>query len=275
MSVKMSTARRCAFLKALRATGNQALAAECAKVSRRWVTLHRKIDPEFRRESDAAIAEARASVDRLRAEGATKPPSGWGYLDGEELVVRGSNGRRLQIARARLHQWTPRLEDRFLATLAATCNVRAACAEAGMSGPSAYGHRERWPGFARRWDEAVQTADIRLAFALVEHGANPFSSLDPPAPVPIPPMSVDDMLHSLYMHQRQTAGTGGRPGRAAREPTGEEAVRAVLEKVEAIERARALSEADKARDREDYARRRRSGQALRRGSGQALRRRSG
>jgi hypothetical protein len=256
MSVKMSPARRAAFLKALRATGNQALAAECAKVSRRWVALHRKMDAEFRRESDAAIAEARASLDRLRAGGATRPPSGWGYLDGEELVVRGSNSRRLQIARARLHQWTPRIEDRFLATLAATCNVGAACAEAGMSGPSAYEHRERWPGFARRWDEAVETADIRLTFALVEHASNPFSSLDPPAPTPIPPMRVDDALHNLYMHQHRLHGNGGRPGRAPREPTGEEAVRAILEKVEAIERASALSEADKARDAREYARRR-------------------
>jgi hypothetical protein len=262
MSVKMSPQRRAAFLRALKATGNQALAAECAKVSRRWVCLHRKIDPEFRRESDAAIAEARASLswapDQVRgARGSNRPPSGWGYLDGEELVVRGSNGRRLQIARARLHQWTPRLEDRFLAALAATCNVKAACAEAGMSGPSAYEHRERWPGFAKRWDKAVEMADIRLAFALVEHGTNPFSSLDPPAPVPIPPMSVDDALHNLSMHQHQVSGIGGRPGRRGRPPSFEESIRVIASKIEAIERANGLSEADKARSARDYARRRR------------------
>lgn len=262
MSVKMSPQRRAAFLRALKATGNQALAAECAKVSRRWVCLHRKIDPEFRRESDAAIAEARSRLDRLRAGGTTRPPAGWGYLDGEELVVRGSNGRRLQIARARLHQWTPRLEDRFLATLAATCNVRAACAEAGMSGPSAYEHRERWPGFAKRWDEAVETADIRLAFALVEHGTNPFSSLDPPAPVPIPPMSVDDALHNLAMHQHQVSGIGGRPGRRGRPPSFEESIRVIASKIEAIERANGLSEAEREADRREYARRREWGQSL-------------
>ena len=157
MSVRMSAARKAAVLKALRATGNQALAAECAKVSRRWVCLHRSIDPEFRRESDAAIAEARARLDRLKAGGATRPPAGWGYLDGEELVVRGSNGRRLQVARARLHQWTPRLEERFLVVLSETCNIRAACAAVGLSAASLDRHRKRWPGFDARCWQALAT----------------------------------------------------------------------------------------------------------------------
>ena len=51
------------------------------------------------------------------------PPAGAGQ----------ARGRRVQIARARVKQWTPRVEDRFLATLAATCNVKAACAEVRMT----------------------------------------------------------------------------------------------------------------------------------------------
>lgn len=259
MSAKMSAARKAAFFAALRETGNRTIAAERAKVSQSWVTLHRANDPEFRARMEAAVAEAKANLARADRR---KPPSGWGHLDGEELVVKGTGGagggKRVQIARARLKQWTPRVEDRFLATLAATCNVRAACAEVGMTAASAYGHRKRWPAFAVRWDAAIETADIRLAFALVEHATNPFSSLDPPAPVPIPPMSVDDALHNLYMHQHRVSGTGGRPGRAAREPTGEEAARVILSKIEAIERASGLSEADKARSEAEYARRRRS-----------------
>ena len=75
----------------------------------------------------------------------------------------------MQIARARLKQWTPRIEDRFLAVLAATCNVKAACAEVGMTAASAYAHRKRWPAFAGRWDEAVEEGYARLEFALVEN----------------------------------------------------------------------------------------------------------
>ena len=36
-----------AFFATLAATGNQTLAAERAKVSRSWVTLHRSADPAF------------------------------------------------------------------------------------------------------------------------------------------------------------------------------------------------------------------------------------
>lgn len=127
MSAKISAARRAAFLKALRETGNQTIAHERAKVSRSWVQLHRSTDPQFKADVAAAVAGARA--DLSRADG-RRPPSGWGFLDGEELVVKGSGGsgggRRVQIARARVKQWTPRIEDRFLATLGATCNVKAA-----------------------------------------------------------------------------------------------------------------------------------------------------
>jgi hypothetical protein len=221
MSVRMSAARRAAVLKALRATGNQALAAECAKVSRRWICLHRKIDPEFRRDSDAAIAEAKAGFDRLRAEGATGPPLGWGYLNGEELVVRGSNARRLQIARARLHQWTPRVEAHFLAVLEATCNVRAACAAVGMSVVSANKHRHRWPGFARRWEEAVVVGQ-----GVVESGlaAGAIALLDPEVPPFEPPvvapMTVDDAIRLVRVYERRAreADRAWYRERRAREP---------------------------------------------------------
>ena len=84
-----------------------------------------------------------------------------------------SNGRRMQIARARLHQWTPRVEDRFLQALGATCNAKAAYTEAGMSKGSAYTHRERWPRFARRWQAAEAIDSKRLEFALARHAAQP------------------------------------------------------------------------------------------------------
>ena len=94
MSRKTSPARRAAFLKALSETGNQTIAAERAKVSRSWVQLHRSTDPRFKADVAAAVAEAKAHLDGLGAngEGSRKPPSGWGHLDGEELVVKGSPG---------------------------------------------------------------------------------------------------------------------------------------------------------------------------------------
>lgn len=124
MSKKFSAARKRAFLHYLAASGNQTISAERAKVSRSWVGLHRKEDAGF----DAACREAiGAAKENLTApphpptadaagpslsrkgRGANSPPSGWGFLDGAELVVKGSNDRRTQIARARAGQWTARV----------------------------------------------------------------------------------------------------------------------------------------------------------------------
>src|SRR3546814_15189538 len=115
MSVKFSEARRRAFLKALQETGNQTLAAKQAKVWGSWVQLHRSTDPEFKRQVEEAVAEAKAR--RSTAE-SPWPPSGRGHLDGAELVVKGTAGtgrRRVRIARARLRQITPRVRSGFFA----------------------------------------------------------------------------------------------------------------------------------------------------------------
>ena len=264
MSRKTSPARRAAFLKALRETGNQTLAAERAKVSRSWVQLHRSTNPAFDADCRAAIAAAKAHFDKLSAngEGTRKPPSGWGHLDGEELVVKGSGGsgggRRIQIARARLKQWTPRIEDRFLQVLGATCNVKAACAEVGLTQASAYLHRERWPAFARRWEAAVQEGYARIEAALMANGENLFSTPDLPPEAPMPPMSVEQAIHILHMHKNEAREIGGRPGRWRRPLTLDEVRPSVLRKLAAVAYEFGLSPADKAKDRRAYAARRRA-----------------
>lgn len=263
MSAKMSERRRAAFLKALEETGNIGLSAERAKVSRSWVRLHRTEHPEFDAGCRAAVAAAKACFDALRAEGSGKPPRGWGSLDGVSLVVRGSGGsgrgRRVQIARARVRQWCPRTEARFLTTLAATCNVKAACAEVGMWPPSAYNHRNQWPAFARRWDAAIETGYVRIEAALVAHAGNIFSDDEIACDAPMPPMTVDQALHLLHMHKHAVKGIGWRPGRRGRDPTMEEVHKSVMRKIEAIERGEGVSAADKARDAREWAARRGSG----------------
>lgn len=254
MTVKMSERRRDAFLAALEGSGNQTLAAEKACVSRSWVCKERWNNPEFDSACRAAIASADA---RLRgAEGNRPEAEGWGHLDGVELVVRGTNGRRVQVARARAGQWTARSEDRFLQVFAATCNAKAAYEAAGKSKGSAYTHRKRWPAFARRWEEAEEMGSTRLLVALAEHAGNPFSTIGQPPLAPMPPMRADDMFHNLYMHQHRTAGLGRPPGRTARPLGIEAASRQILRSIEAVERGQSLSEADRALDRAEFARRR-------------------
>lgn len=265
MTAKFSEARRRTFLAALGATGNQTLAAEKAKVSRSWVQLHRSTDPDFKAACEAAVAEAKT---RLRLYPERRPPSGWGFLDGAELVVKGANGRRAQIARSRLKQWSPRVEQRFLAALAATCNVRASCAEAGMSVASAYAHRKRWHGFAQRWDEAIETGYTRIEFGLLEHACNLFSLSGPPELAPMPEMNVKDAIRLLHMHKHQARGIGKAPGKrwlpppSLDDPGVRERIIAKLEVIERMRRA-GLSEEELERDRAEWARRRGQGRALR------------
>lgn len=164
MSAKITTVRRRAYLVALSASGNVSLAAERTKVSRSWVVTQRRTEPEFDAKCLAAIAAAKKVLGHHQARGAA---AGWGFADGAELVINGSNARRVQIRRAKYRQWTPRVELRFLETLCETCNVKVAAQAAGMSKSPAYAHRKRWPRFAALWDEGIEIGADMLDAALV------------------------------------------------------------------------------------------------------------
>jgi len=277
MSAKIAEARKAAFLQFLEATGNVTIAAERAKVSRSWVQLHRTENATF----DFACRDAAAAARRrLRQADAMLPPEGWGYLDdGCELVVRGTGGsgggKRVQIARARLHQITPRIEDRFLQVLEATCNVDAACSAVGMTASPFYAHRERWPAFARRWDEAERAGSLRLEIGVMEHGSNLFSASDLPPSIEAPPTSLDEKIHQASMHAWKVHGIGRRPGRERQEMDPDEAIETVLRAIDRVERGMALDEGQKARDREAWAARRGSGGSGRIADGRSGRRRLG
>lgn len=247
MTRKFTQARKDAFLAALRESGNQTLAAERAKVSRSWVQVQRGEDPAFREGIARAVEEAKAALRQAQGE---RGGNGAGYERGEELVVRGTGGsgggKRVQIARARVKQWSPRIEERFLSALAETCNVKAACAAVGLTPASAYNHRNRWPAFARRWDEAVRLGYVLLEAALVEAAGNLFSGREPAVPETDGPVaavreiSCGQAIHLLHMHKHQVHGIGKRPGRMPRPLDPERMRESILRKIAAIERGEAL-----------------------------------
>jgi len=156
-------------------------------------------------------------------------------------VVKGTGGagggKRVQIARARLKQWSPRVEERFLAALAATCNVKAACTEVGMTAASAYNHRNRWPTFAERWNTAVEEGYLQLEMGLIHAAGNLFSGQELPDAAPITGITADHAIHLLHMHKHRVHALGKRPGLRAREPDIEEVRAEILRKVEAMRRA--------------------------------------
>jgi hypothetical protein len=244
VSAKTSPARRAAFFRALFETGNQSLAAERAKVSRSWVQLHRRTDPGFDEAVRDAIAEAKKNLrwahcqganlprrsaamsgghgdpdNQVRGDGGScKPPSAWGFQNGEELVVRGSRGRRVQVARARVHQWTPRVEARFLAYLAETCNLRLSLRAVGLSAQSLHEHRKRWPAFDARCEEALAIGYARIETGLW-HGACRLFSPDAYSAPEVPavaPVSAEAAISLLRLHEKRRweaargIGPGGR-----------------------------------------------------------------
>lgn len=238
MSAKTSPVRRAAFLTALGETGNYTIAAAHAKVSRSWVTLHKTNDPEFRAACDAAVAGAATRAkERAVAGGSAKPSAKWGFVDGEEMVVRAGNGRRAVVARARLRQWTPRTEDLFLRTLAASANVKLACEAAGLSVASAYVHRSKWPAFAERWRAALETGYVRLEFAMIDNACSAFEPGDEfELDAPMPSMTFNDAITLMWLHRRSVHDTG-KPGRPISKLSDPDVARAnILRKVAAIER---------------------------------------
>jgi hypothetical protein len=72
-------------------------------------------------------------------------------------------------------------------------------------------------------------------------------------------MTPDEAMHNLYMHQYHTDGLGRRPGLYPKPPPMEEVTRVILNKIEAIERAKDVPEAQMAEAREEWALRRQLG----------------
>ncbi|HET9336248.1 MAG TPA: hypothetical protein VFO12_07570 [Sphingomicrobium sp.] len=213
MTQKFSAQRKRAFLNCLSQSGNQTLSAERAKVSRSWVCLHRQTDPEF----DAACREAIDIAKMMLRDDAASPPlkgSGsepadprWRYHDGVELVVGGTGGsgggRRTQIRRANVGSWTPKVEQRFLAVLAGTANVRLASREVGMWPPAAYNHRRKFPGFARAWDQAVEIGMCELESQVHENLNHYFDRELPEPDAPMRDVSVMDAIRLVRLYERR------------------------------------------------------------------------
>ena len=232
MTQKFSASRKRAFLTCLSQTGNQTLSAERAKVSRSWVRLHRTTDPAFDAECREALRQAQDRLKRdarmmpraLRDAGSTGSPAPqddrnlgsrpldpkWRYHQGVELVVGGTNGRRTQVRRANVGSWTPKVEERFLAVLAGTANVRLACREVGMWPPAAYNHRKKFPGFARAWDQAVEIGMGELE-SQVHENLNHFFDREMPEPsVPMRDISIADAIRVVRMYEKREAEKRGK-----------------------------------------------------------------
>lgn len=80
---------------------------------------------------------------------------------------RRAAGNAVQLRPVRRDGWTPAKRKLFMETLAATCNVSEAARVAGKSLSSAYAQKQRDPGFAREWHQALCVAYDELEALLL------------------------------------------------------------------------------------------------------------
>ena len=202
-----------AFLKVLRKTGNVRLA--CREAGLKYATMQnrRAKHPGFALRWDAALAFAWASLDRLGTNGSSKRDPrlrgddervGFRTAGGEMTICRRNDGK-LQMRRAQPGKLTIEAEQAFLAALSSTCNIRLAAAAVGAAAHAFYRRRKKSSAFAREQRLALQRGYEALEMALYEggmagsHEHDDWRHNDPPA---MPPMSVNQALQLMYLHQK-------------------------------------------------------------------------
>lgn len=131
----------------------------------------------------------------------------------EGCVVRRAKNGKTKIVKTGGWRWSLQAEKVFLEFLAATANVRAASAEAGFSPVTVYKQRMTNPGFAARWQEALETGVARLEMLLVHSAGATLEGLPLDGDHPIPRMTIEDVMNVLKLHR--AAVHGGKPQRYA------------------------------------------------------------
>jgi hypothetical protein len=223
-----------AFLAALRRTGNPRLAAALLGVHRSTYTKRRAKSAAFAQQWDAELAAAHAAFhaaggptspephsfviatpDLIRGkQSSTGSPRRCAPRDdgrnvrtkgGELHVARTRNGR-LQLRRAPAGWMTKAGEQAYFRALSATANVRLAAAAAGFSHSAFYAKKRTRPAFAREMRLSLAMGYDRvecaaLAAALPDsYEDDAWRHNDPP---PIPPMTPDQAIQLLYLHQKE------------------------------------------------------------------------
>lgn len=216
-------ARDCvAFLVELRRTANAKLSAERVGVGLQKLHHRRRTYPAFAAEWASAVAFAEAN---LAKHGRREPTGGGAKTVGGEYIVTGAVNRAWQVKRAAAGRITAEGERRFLAALAATCNVNLACDVIGVSDGAIYQRRKMSAAFTERMDAALEIGYETLATALLRGaiasldttggtngGAASDDWLDGLAAEPSPwsRMSFDQALMVLGMHHKRVKGGGRR-----------------------------------------------------------------
>ena len=246
-----------AFLEALRQTGNARLAARQLGRNRSTLTKRRAKHAAFAASWEAALAAAHTAFHL--AGGVRAPEAKGGPVrrksanlrteGGEPTIVRTRSGR-LQLRLAPPGRMTKAAEQAFFRALSATANVRLSAAAAGFAHSSFYARKRARAAFAREMRLALEMGYDRLECAALaaglanSHEDDGWRHNDPP---PIPPLTADQALQTLCLHEKSVRQSWDQPHRRKRRGEPWETY---------TERLRAMWTHEKAREAEDEALRR-------------------
>jgi hypothetical protein len=239
------------FLDALARSGNARMAAREAGRAHNSFHHRRKTHADFAQQWAAARAAVNARLHLAGGKrGPTPPPRGARSCSGgdrprrssarpgdgrpahspsklgedlrtkggEPMVVRTRDGK-LQIRLAHKGKLTHEAEQAFLYALSATANVRLSAAAAGASARAFYRRRRQDPAFAREMRLALKMGWERIHAALVtatlpeSHAHDGWRRGDF---APIPPMSVDQAMQLLHLHEKSVQQRWEAPHRRRR-----------------------------------------------------------
>jgi hypothetical protein len=210
-----------AFLKALRRTANVRLA--CRELGLKYGTMQhrRRTHRAFALRWDAEVAAGQARLAGRRGRAHPSPshsaaPSGslplpqggeglFRTRGGETVVVRLKSGA-LQVRRAQPNKLTREAEQAFLAALSVTCNIALSAAAVGAAEAAFHRRKRNDPGFAREMRMAIERGYLEIETALLSshlaesHEHDDWRGNEPPA---VPPMTVNQALQLLYLHQKE------------------------------------------------------------------------
>ncbi|MEG3082754.1 hypothetical protein U1707_03805 [Sphingomonas sp. PB2P12] len=204
---RRQAAQNAAFLANLRRTGNAREAARALGYNRSTFTKRRAAHPAFAAKWDAALVLANAALklpSRL-AEGAGEGrTTNAAVSTASPTTTRTANGR-LQLRRPPANRLGHAAEQAFLTALSATANIRLSAAAAGFSHSAFYARRKASPAFAREMRLALAAGYESVESALLagslsgSHDHGDWRHNDPP---PIPPMTANQALQLLHLHNR-------------------------------------------------------------------------
>jgi hypothetical protein len=152
--------------------------------------------------------------------------------EGTLFYGRGKDG--LQLVRSSGKRWSDEAEALFLDQLAASCNVTASAQGAGFTPAAVYKRRRRDPGFAQRWEAALQQGYARLEALLVQRAIEALEGFAPDPETPLPDMTVADARAILSQHRAMVQGAQRSRRQWARPRSLDDMRDSILAKLEAL-----------------------------------------